>query len=582
MQGIIDKRIFQLTRGARRWIVVTFFAGLLGTAANIALLVMVGGIIIGIYEGKTLVYMVPYVFGMLLAMGIRAAAEWVKDVSAQCTVGIIKVALRKRIYNHILKLGPGYLEHKRTGALVATVVDGIEALEAYFGLYLPYAALCVLVPTLLFVGFVAYVDLLPTLILIAFVPLVPLAIIVFNRLAWKFGKKQWDAYRELSAYYADSLQGLTTLKLFNQTEARADEIYNRARELQRAIIRNLQFWIGVSFFTACVPVLGYALALIVASFRMAAGMLTVEAVIMVLLLGSLFYEHVSKLGMYCHLSITGRLAANSIFELLDTEPAVPDSAQTSPQAIEPHIQFEKVYFAYDSGERPALHGVSFEVRPGETVALVGATGAGKSTVIDLLYRFYDPQQGMITLGGRCPLQDLPLGFLRKQMALVAQDTYLFYGSVADNLRLGKPDATADELVSAARVASAHDFIQSLPEGYDTVIGERGVRLSGGERQRIAIARAVLKDAPILLLDEPTSNVDAENEAIIQKALDRLLEGRTVFVIAHRLSTVKNADRIMVMEHGRIVEAGTHKQLLDKQGVYANLIAAQRYEEEKKP
>lgn len=573
MKSVIDRRVFYFAPEAKRWIVLTFFSGLLGSLANIAMLLLVGKIIVGIYDGRPLFSMVDFFLGMLLAMILRAISEWSRDISSQHTAGAVKLSIRRQLYQHMLQLGPSFLEHKNTGALSTTIVDGVEALDAYVGLYIPYISLCLVMPSILFLGFSIYVDLVSAVILIAFVPLVPLSIFFFNNVEkWKVGTRVWKAYLELSAYFSDSLQGLTTLKLFDQVDSRGIGLNERAVDLETAYTHSLRLYFGVSFFCEIIPVLGYSTTLIVDSIRLSRGELALGTLTTVLFVGPLFYEHISHLLAYHHYSLNGRRALDAIFELMNTKPDVQDVSSSFSPSIEPSISFEQVSFTYD-GERQVLQDLSLEVHPGECVALVGATGAGKSTVIDLLYRFHDPNNGRVLFGG-LDISSLPLKFLRSQMALVAQDAYLFYDTVENNLCLGNPNASKEELVQAARAANAHDFIQALPQGYATVIGERGTRLSGGERQRIAIARALLKDAPILILDEPTSNVDAENEACIQRALDHLSVGRTVLVIAHRLSTIRNADRILVMDQGRIMESGTHEELLALGKIYAHLIAAQ--------
>jgi ATP-binding cassette subfamily C protein CydC len=267
-------------------------------------------------------------------------------------------------------------------------------------------------------------------------------------------------------------------------------------------------------------------------------------------------------------------AARRYFEVVDEPVLVLEHTSTSPGPVPPVIEFDAVTFAYHLDEPPVLQELSFQIQPGETVALVGPSGAGKSTCVSLLLRFWDPYKGAIRLGG-VDLRDFPLDDLRRRIAIVQQDNYLFNTSIRENVRIGKPDATDDEIEAAARAANIHEFIIGLPDGYDTMVGERGAKLSGGQRQRLALARAFLKNAPILVLDEATSNLDSENERLIKAAVARLMTGRTTLVIAHRLSTILSADRVVMIDHGQVVASGRHADLVTADGPYAQLIAAQR-------
>ncbi|MGH7347181.1 MAG: ATP-binding cassette domain-containing protein, partial [Candidatus Rokuibacteriota bacterium] len=324
--------------------------------------------------------------------------------------------------------------------------------------------------------------------------------------------------------------------------------------------------------TDTVIAVGAAAALALGAWRVSTGEMSVPALLVILMLGVEVFRPLRELRILLHQGMLGLSAARGIFALLDAKAAVSDRP-AGPEPRDAGVSFEDVTFAYPGARRPAHVELSFQVRPGERVAIVGPSGSGKSTIARLLLRFHDPDRGRVAIGGR-DLRELSFEQIRSRVALVSQDTWLFHGTVEDNIRMGKPDASVEELRAATRAANADEFIQRLPQGYDTVVGERGVRLSGGQRQRIAIARALLRDAPILVLDEALSSVDAESEALIQSALDRLMRGRTTLVFAHRLSSVVGADRILVLDEGRLVEQGTHAELIGRGGAYTRLMAGQ--------
>jgi ATP-binding cassette, subfamily B, bacterial len=383
-----------------------------------------------------------------------------------------------------------------------------------------------------------------------------------------------DAEVDVQAHLQQTLAGISVVHAFAQEDRHGLKFGELARTALRSHFRTV-FVGGLNGLSSgLVTVLGTALVLFFGARAVLSGTLTVGGLLVFLAYVGTLHEQIRGLtGIYSSLQ-EARASIDRVTEVLDAEPDVVDvpGAPALPR-LRGHVRVEGVTFGYEP-DRPVLRDVSLEARPGEVIAIVGATGAGKTTLASLIPRFFDPDEGRVTIDGY-DLREVSLRSVRSQVALVLQESFLFPTTIGDNIAYGRPDASRAEIEAAARAANAHAFIERLPDGYDTLVGERGATLSGGERQRVAIARALLKDAPILILDEPTSALDVETEALLLEALTRLMAGRTTFIIAHRLSTIRTADRIVVLEDGRIVETGTHDELLGGETIYARLHALQR-------
>ena len=567
-------RLFAMTRGFRLRIFVTAAVGLLAVGVGIARLTVSGVVLARVFQGKPLADVVWLLVAVGVLIVVRAGLQYIRDVFSDSTANDIRVSLRRRLFEHSLALGPGHFDQRRTGDVLMFLVDGVESLEAFFGHYLPQFFVAAIAPILIFV-FMAYLDIWIGLIFLTFAIVTLVLPSLLHRLIRQQSMDRRDSYGALGADFLDSVQGLATLKAFGQSKARAELLATRARELFRSTMGVLATDGTASAATILGVSAGAGIALIWGGMRVSDGDLELSTLMIVLMLGGEVFRPFRELTQLYHQGMVAMAAAEGVFALLDTPVEVRGAADAeSDLALAPEIEFKDVTFGYEGGRRPALRGVSFKLNAGERLGLVGASGAGKSTMVWLILRFLDPQGGRVTIGGR-DLKDVPLEVLREQIAVVTQDTYLFNGTAAENIRFGKSDATQEELEEAARAANAHGFLSALPQGYDTVIGERGVRLSGGQRQRIAIARALLKAAPILVLDEALSSVDAENESVIQEALDRLMKGRTTLIIAHRLSSVVGSDRILVLDDGMVVESGNHATLASAGGVYSRLMANQQ-------
>ncbi|MEU3690912.1 ABC transporter ATP-binding protein/permease [Streptomyces narbonensis] len=486
----------------------------------------------------------------------------------------VRVALRDELLAHLGRLGPAHLTTARAGAVRTTLVDGVEGVDAYVSRYLPQLLITLAVPPLVLAALAA----VEPAALLGLVPALLLALLgprAWDRLLAARGKEHWDTYEGLGADYLEALQGMPALRAAGAVGRTRARLEKRSAALHRATVAKLRVSLVDTGITDLAIQGGTAAAALLACWSAVSGSTTATGTYLVLLLASECFRPVRDLAREWHAGYLGVSAADGIAALRTAEPTVHDTG-TAPAhwPTPPELRFDDVRFTYDDAPEPALRGVSFTAPAGRTTAIVGPSGAGKSTLLALLLRHHDPQAGRITLDGR-RTTEYSLDALRQGVAVVSQDTYLFHATIAENLRMARPGATDGELTAAARVAGVHDEITALPGGYATVLGERGATLSGGQRQRLALARALLADAPVLVLDEATSSVDERREADIVRELLKAAGDRTVLVIAHRLAAVRHADHIVVLDAGRVDATGSHAGLVEAGGVYAQLVEAGR-------
>ena len=559
-----------------RWrIAATVMMGLVAAIVGVSRFVFLGSLIALVYRGAPAAALLLPAAAVAAVVLLRGLLEHTRTMLAHRTAARVQEVLRLALYDKVAELGPAWFADERTGGVMLSVVDGVEQLQTFFGQYVPQLAIAALTPVAMF-AIIAFWD-VPVAALMLVCALVCLVLpALFNRLNQRVSIAHRLSLKSFGAEFLDAIQGLATLKAFGQSTAYGRMLAQKARELSAATMKMLATNLITRGVIDVGIGVGAAAALALGVYRLTHGLMTLPALLIVLMAGTEIFRPLRDFRTVLHDGMVGQAAAIGINALLQGSAPLPKGGARPAAPLVPSIAFTHVRFAYPGGRGDALDGLSLNVAVGERVGIVGPSGSGKSTIAALLLRLYDPQSGAVRIGD-IDLMSLDPEAARAEIAVVRQDTYLFHGTVEDNLRLGKPNATPAELVAAVRAANAHDFIAALPQGYATVIGERGLRLSGGQRQRLAIARALLRDAPILILDEALSSVDAENEAVIQSALDRLMAGRTTLILAHRLSSVIDADRILVLDRGRVVESGSHDELMRLNGAYRRLMGAQAEE-----
>jgi len=521
---------------------------------------------------RDLAGLLPLILGLA---GLFAVAELANagDQYIRHTVGErFLFDLRVRIYSHLQRLSLSFFERTSTGELMSRVSNDVNALEQF----VTHGTILTAMAGLRLVGAAAVLLALDwRLALVALIPapILALGLRRFNAIIRPIYRRVRDRLGDVNARLQDDLTGVRVIQAFGQEEAELARFDTVSRSYFTERVSAIRYW--ATFFPAMsfVQSLGGVLVLGIGAFMVVQGSLTLGTLVAFMAYIVSFYDPMRRLAEVDNTFQQAIAAADRIFDLLDQQADIRDAPDARAlDQVAGDVRFEDVHFRYGSGDE-VLHDVDFRMAPGEVVALVGPSGAGKTSIANLICRFYDPTHGRITVDGH-DLRTLTVRSLRQHVAVVLQDTFLFNTTVRENLLYGKPGATEAELIAAATAACAHDFILEMPKGYDTEIGERGVKLSGGQRQRLALARAILADPRILILDEATSSVDAEAEYLIQRALDEVMKGRTALVIAHRLSTIRNAHKIIALEGGRIREIGQHEELLQRGGLYSHLYQRQ--------
>jgi ATP-binding cassette subfamily C protein CydD len=555
-----DPRLLRHARAVRGYMVAAVVLGVVVTGMVVAQAELLARLLASAARGTGPAVLSSALIALLAVVAVRAAAAYGGEVAALRAAAAVKSQLRTTLAACLQRLGPSWLGRQQPGEITTVATRGLDGLDPYFARYLPQLVLACLVPTAV-LATVAAADWISAVIIAVTLPLIPVFAVLVGLHTRARTQRQWQLLARLGGHFLDVVEGLPTLKVFGRAKAQADVIKDVTAGYRSATMATLR----VAFLSALVLELAAALATALVAvevgLRLLAGHLGYQTALLVLLLTPEAYLPLRAVGLHFHSSMEGAAAAGRVCDIIETAPASPGGAESGVRgAATPDLQcdlrydeiiLDAVSLAYPGRDRPALAEVSLRIRPGDRVAIMGPNGAGKSSLLSLLLRFTEPTGGRITAGG-VDVARVDVDNWRRQVTWVPQRPYLFAATVADNIALGQPDASREDIARAAGMAGADAFIEALPEGYDTPLGEQALRLSAGQRQRIALARAFLRDAPLLLLDEPTAHLDPIVAGQILAVIQTLMAGRTVVLVTHRHGWPGGADRVLTLDHGRLL------------------------------
>jgi len=565
----IDKNLLKLTSKTKFSFVVSIISGVIASAFTIILAYYLAKSINDIFlNNKSLSDVSPYLIVIIVAAVFKAFFIWYEKSKIDLVVGDVKNNLREAINKKLFEDKGVILSNKKSGELSNTVIKGVEALDAYFSEYLPQLFLSALTPILILL-FVFPIDILSGVVFLITAPVIPLLMYLIGSTAEDLNRKQWKSLNRMSGHFLDVLQGITTLKIFNRAK---DEI-RRIEDISNAFKSSTMKVLKIAFLSSLVlellSTISIAIIAVEIGLRLIYGKMEFESALFVLILAPEFYLPLRQLGARYHAGLEGIAAFKSIQKLLNSNRDKSEKFSLQSKFLIGNVEFKNISFTFPNRDNKTLDDISFTIDSGKTTAIVGESGSGKSTIINLLMRFLEIETGEI-LVGKNNLLNISSEEWHENVRWVSQSPHIFHKSIHENIAIAKENSSEDEIIEAAKKALIHEWIVKLKGGYQTIAGERGATLSGGEIQRIALARAFLKNSPILLMDEPTSSIDSIYEKELISSINKLSKDKTIVIVTHRLSTIVNADKIIVLDKGKIIGEGTHASLLESNSKYQNL------------